>query len=90
MSAWGDSWGASWGDAWGPLVEIPGAMRGAAHGSCTAVATLTMASAEVLSFGGRRRPRVTALPGWITGPQPTPKRYAKEEDEALLLCTGGL
>ncbi len=74
-SSWGDSWGASWGDAWGPLQQVPGAMRGSAHGSCTVTGALGVAGADIIEFpsGGVFQPRRIKDP------------RKKREDEELLL-----
>lgn len=88
-SSWLDSWGQSWGDAWGPQVQVPGAMRGTAHGSSTALGILTLSNLEQPAGGGGagKRPRKLIKPVWYDpGPLIEPRRAPREEAEALLLC----
>mgnify|MGYP001765879415 CR=1 FL=1 len=75
-SSWLDSWGQSWGDAWGPVVQVPGAMRGQAHGTSSALGILTVSGIEIpeISYGG-------AVPRRTDDPQ----RRRKRDDETLLM-----
>ena len=90
-SAWGSSWASAWRDAWGAIFADPGAIRGHAHGSTSAVAILTFAGApeaEAASVGGTPDRKKKRRAGWVYNPLPViePARRPVEEAEALLLC----
>ena len=76
-SSWRDSWGQSWAGAWGPLVEVPGAMRGSAHGTSTALGIITIANLPVpeIDYGGGVTPPRTD----------DPQRRRRRDDETLLM-----
>lgn len=76
-SGWGDSWSQSWAGAWGPLIDVPGAMRGSAHGTSTALGIITIANLPVpeIDYGGSfHAPR-----------KDDPAKRRRRDDEALLM-----
>lgn len=80
-SSWLDSWGQSWAGAWGPLVEVPGAMRGSAHGTSTAFAIITISNLPlpVIDYGGAFHP-----------PRRDDPATRRRRDDETLLVIGAL
>lgn len=76
-SSWGQSWGQSWAGAWGPLADVPGAMRGSAYGTSTALGIITIGNLPVpeIDYGG----------GVVVPRIDDPARRRRRDDETLLM-----